>query len=584
MLLRILPMLATAATAVTAVMYTLAPPLRPLSRIPLPLALYLAAEAVAYVFVIATSSSPFFHNCQRRVARAAAGLEDPLETFRKCLDDPSVPAEEWITGWYVRKASTRGPAVLLGELRRGNVEEFIAWAQHSRTREALSPSERVQLETSVSRLEARIAAEAGEAGGDTGGSAAAVTGGAFRFPDGQNPELHCMRHNVDPPSRHILHRPLLYYLLTDGLFQLLLTPLILRKLGFSPYHVRSRRHRRGGGAGLRYWHHPGLLSRRGDGTKGGGVDGGAPPRTPVVFVHGVGFGLLPYTGWVRKLLHAASGAPVLLYCLPAAAQQLGPELGWRRTPAQADQATWEMALALRRHGLRNATFVGHSLGTITLAWLTRRRPKLVASSVFIDPICFLLHHAAVSRSFLYSRSAAPPQDGAGHGGGAAALTQQVENFFITSEACTVNYFHKHFHWFANVLFSDELAAPTAVILAEGDQFIAVERVRASLEAAMAKSEAAAPGRAEKMEVEEATAVEAAAAVEEGAAAAADAAVDDKLPSGGNTVRGAHYLRRLQTFPVGHGQFMFDGAARRAALKAVRDAQAWGSEARTRPSA
>ena len=87
-----------------------------------------------------------------------------------------------------------------------------------------------------------------------------------------------------------------------------------------------------------------------------------------------------------------------------------------------------------------------------------------------------------------------PPSGAGDAGGAvAALTQQVENFFITSEACTVNYFHRHFHWFANVLFSDELSAPTAVILAEGDQFIAVERVRASLEAAMAKNEAAAPG-------------------------------------------------------------------------------------------
>ena len=58
---------------------------------------------------------------------------------------------------------------------------------------------------------------------------------------------------------------------------------------------------------------------------------------------------------------------------------------------------------MERHGLASATFVGHSLGTMYLAWLARLQPHLLASCVFIDPIVFLLHQHNVAQAFLYSR-------------------------------------------------------------------------------------------------------------------------------------------------------------------------------------
>ena len=42
----------------------------------------------------------------------------------------------------------------------------------------------------------------------------------------------------------------------------------------------------------------------------------------------------PFDSLAWKLLYAARGAPVLLVCLPFGAQQLGAEIGYRRTPAQ----------------------------------------------------------------------------------------------------------------------------------------------------------------------------------------------------------------------------------------------------------
>ena len=53
-------------------------------------------------------------------------------------------------------------------------------------------------------------------------------------------------------------------------------------------------------------------------------------------------------------------------------------------------------------------------------------------------------------------------------------------------------------------------------------------------------------------------------------------------AGGTKQSGARHLRRVQSFPVGHGQFMFDGPARSAALRAVRDAQEWGAAALSPP--
>ena len=58
---------------------------------------------------------------------------------------------------------------------------------------------------------------------------------------------------------------------------------------------------------------------------------------------------------------------------------------------------------MAKHGMQSATFIGHSLGTVYLAWLARLQPQLLASAVFIDPIVFLLHHHKVAQSFLYSR-------------------------------------------------------------------------------------------------------------------------------------------------------------------------------------
>ena len=119
--------------------------------------------------------------------------------------------------------------------------------------------------------------------------------------------------------------------------------------------------------------------------------------------------------------------------------------------------------AMASHGLRAATFVGHSLGTVYLSWVAQLRPSLMASSVFIDPICFLLHQPKIASQFLYDA----PKD----------TLSAVENYFIKSEHSIVSYFHRHFFWEDIVLWRDDLAhSPASVVLSSEDALVPVDKV------------------------------------------------------------------------------------------------------------
>ena len=89
-------------------------------------------------------------------------------------------------------------------------------------------------------------------------------------------------------------------------------------------------------------------------------------------------------------------------------------------------------------------------------WLTQHRPELIASSVFIDPVCFSLHVPGVSRSFLYNR--------------------------FVPHLRARDHYHQHFSWSRTLLWPSDLTAPTTIVLSEHDQFVPVKAVHDSFEA------------------------------------------------------------------------------------------------------
>ena len=57
----------------------------------------------------------------------------------------------------------------------------------------------------------------------------------------------------------------------------------------------------------------------------------------------------------------------------------------------------------RRHRVRRAAFLGHSFGSVPLAWMVDSGSSLVAQLLLLDPVSVMLAVPIVTLNFLYRR-------------------------------------------------------------------------------------------------------------------------------------------------------------------------------------
>ena len=249
----------------------------------------------------------------------------------------------FVSGWF--------KLAPFSAIRTGNAKEWLAWAVFG------------------SRLEALGAAEQQEVVGMLGAFEAAL---GAKLPAGYNPSLRegCIRINLDPISAQ--HRPVISYVVTYTAHAVGWA--LLRRQGF-------RRSRCGA---LSYWHRP-------------ASEPAAEPSRPIVLLHGIGLGLVPYLGLLDRLITAHGAAcPILLPEFPHISQKIGGP------PPPAPETCRAIRAMLCRHcpasrpdasgdpQPRPACFVGHSFGSIVCSWLVRLQPDCVASLLFLDPVTLML--------------------------------------------------------------------------------------------------------------------------------------------------------------------------------------------------
>jgi pimeloyl-ACP methyl ester carboxylesterase len=125
--------------------------------------------------------------------------------------------------------------------------------------------------------------------------------------------------------------------------------------------------------------------------------GDANYKTPIVFIHGIGLGVIMYLPLVFGLLK--TGRPIFLpevpfvsafrpWVMPSAIQ----------SPVQVAASLTAM---LANYGYHQATFSGHSYGSFWLAYVAKYAPSFVSALVFLDPVCFCLYHARLTTRFVY---------------------------------------------------------------------------------------------------------------------------------------------------------------------------------------
>jgi hypothetical protein len=204
------------------------------------------------------------------------------------------------------------------------------------------------------------------------------------FELGYNQDIISHRINLDPVNA--THRPLAFYaciMLLSTLFGFLLQFIWrMNKYGperkstlWEPMDSQERPYERlpkeNTPEKLSYWFRDGNRSKK-----------------PIVFVHGIGVGIMSYFTFIPKLLQSTD-SPIFFIELPYVSMHCVEEI-----PTMQETVN-DIRNMLHRHGFDSVVFVGHSLGTSIISWATKFLSENVAGVVFIDPICFMLHYKDV---------------------------------------------------------------------------------------------------------------------------------------------------------------------------------------------
>jgi len=108
-----------------------------------------------------------------------------------------------------------------------------------------------------------------------------------------------------------------------------------------------------------------------------------------------------------------------------------------------------------------------------LTWVVRLRRDIVVKAMFLDPICFLLAQPDVAVNFLYS---AP--DG---------FIKKAAAHLVRWELFAANVLRRHFYWYHNNCWLDELPDDCVVLLSGKDHIIDPPLIRRYLETHKART-------------------------------------------------------------------------------------------------
>ena len=239
-------------------------------------------------------------------------------------------------------------------------------------------------------------------------------------------------------------------------------------------------------------------------------------KLPIVFIHGIGIGLLPYIPFLRELAAQDPDVGILAIEILPICMHITEE------PLARDAMCDAITRILNAHGLRRIVLAGHSYGTAVSAYLLRQqwgsvdRPSipptpttplpqgprpgstnhvsnlvgdngdgrdggdLIAATLLMDPIPFLLHYPAVAYNFMYRQP--------------RYANEWQLWYFASREPDTSRALGRHFFWFESVLFREDVlrsagapevedersVMPIAVSLAGRDQIVDSPAVHAYL--------------------------------------------------------------------------------------------------------
>ena len=191
-------------------------------------------------------------------------------------------------------------------------------------------------------------------------------------------------------------------------------------------------------------------------------------KLPMLFIHGIGVGLFPYTTFFNEINQGSIDNDVGIIAIELMA------ISSRLTDQAYDQhiLVGQIKQILDHHGWTKCLLIGHSYGTSICNHLLKspQTASYIGPIVLIDPICFLLHLPDVAFNFTMR---AP-----------STAQEYVLWYFASKDIGVAHTLGRRFFWSLNILWREDLEAETqsgyrdvTVVLSERDDIVDVRAVR-----------------------------------------------------------------------------------------------------------
>ncbi|KAK0749718.1 Alpha/Beta hydrolase protein [Schizothecium vesticola] len=314
-----------------------------------------------------------------RLAEHPPALTCPerLALFERCV--ANIPNwERYLLVWFLDAD--------LSEIKRDNVRDFLLWAFFDRDASGdETPNDEEQLELLLRRTEFLLGRE---------------------LPPGRG-SANPLRLTIDPI--HIRYHSIIWY----GIIALLdlITHALLRFHGFTYHAPRT--------------------------TTIQALTATFPPQPhhPILFLHGIGIGLWPYTRFLSTLTSDPSIGLIALELLPISARLTAP-------PLPRLEFLRQLRAILAAHGWDDFVVVSHSYGSVLTTHVLGDLGARVRAAVLVDPVSVLLHMPDVAYNF--TRRA--PR---------TANEWQLW-YFASMDAGVAGALGRHFFWRENIVWREEL--------------------------------------------------------------------------------------------------------------------------------
>ncbi|GAX73715.1 hypothetical protein CEUSTIGMA_g1168.t1 [Chlamydomonas eustigma] len=145
-------------------------------------------------------------------------------------------------------------------------------------------------------------------------------------------------------------------------------------------------------------------------------------QAPIIFLHGIGLGLAPYTGFLKRVAEMNPSTILISVQYKHVSMRLTS-----RVPSVTEVAD-DVAEFLTSQGISSARIIAHSYGTLVASALTKRHPSLVLQGglTLIDPVCFAMFLPHLVRKTLHFEAKQVPDSAASAAAVSAAVHEHSD--------------------------------------------------------------------------------------------------------------------------------------------------------------